>query len=79
MLLRKIRGIRDKIYNADTSPLECKKLLFSMAVTKGIGYVNESKSGMKLDFIDIRRAYFHSPARRRVYVILPDGDEEENM
>ena len=31
---------------------------------------------MKLDFIDVRRAYFHSPAIRRVFVELPEGDPD---
>jgi len=34
---------------------------------------------MKIDFIDIRRAYFHSPARRKVCIELPEGDREEGM
>ena len=34
---------------------------------------------MKLDFIDVRRAYFHAEARREVYVVLPPEDEEEGM
>ena len=32
-----------------------------------------------MDFIDIRRAYFHSEARRKVVVKLPDEDYEEGM
>ena len=52
---------------AATPPLEAKKLLFSMAVTEGYGYLGEDeKNGMKIDFIDVRRAYFHAPALRRV-------------
>ena len=34
---------------------------------------------MKLDFIDVRRAYYHAPALREVYVSLPPGDEEEGL
>ena len=34
---------------------------------------------MKLDFIDISRAFFHAPALRRVYVELPPEDAEEGM
>ena len=34
---------------------------------------------MKLDFIDIRRAYFHSKARREVYAQLPEEDYAEGM
>ena len=63
---------------AATPPLEAKKLLFSMAVTEGIGYKKGHKAtGMKLDFIDVRRAYFHAEARRKVYVRLPPEDYME--
>ena len=34
---------------------------------------------MKLEFIDIRRAFFHAPARRKVFVQLPEEDAEEGM
>ena len=34
---------------------------------------------MKMDFIDVRRAYFHADAIRDVYVKLPDEDYEEGM
>ena len=32
---------------------------------------------MKLDFIDVRRAYFHARSKRRVFIKLPDEDAEE--
>ena len=65
---------------AATPPLESKKMLFSLAVTEGIGYNQGAKSsGHQLDFIDVRRAYFHALARRTVYVRLPDEDAEPNM
>jgi len=57
---------------AATPPLEAKKILFSLAVTEGYGFDRENRDdGMKLDFIDIRKAYFNAPARRAVYVELP--------
>ena len=34
---------------------------------------------MKLDFIDIRRAYFYAKAKRDVYIKLPDEDAQEGM
>ena len=34
---------------------------------------------MKLEFIDISRAFFHAEARREVYVELPEEDAEEGM
>ena len=61
-----------------TPPLEAKKLLFSLAVNEGVGYEKgKRKEGMKLDFIDIRKAYFHADARREVYVELPKEDHTE--
>jgi len=64
---------------AATPPLEAKKLLFSWATTEGIGWSGIKEEGMKLDFIDVSRAYFHAPAIRKVYVELPDEDAEEGM
>lgn len=50
-------------------------MLFAFAVTEGYGYKRGSRqSGMKLDFIDVKRAYFHAKARREIYVKLPEGD-----
>ena len=60
---------------AATPPLEAKKILLSMAVTEGIGF-GEGWC-QKLDFIDIKRAYFYAPAKRKVYVKLPMEDELE--
>ena len=65
---------------AATPPLEAKKMLMSLAVTEGVGYQCGSKEkGHKIDFIDVRRAYFHAPARRLVYVKLPPEDEQQGM
>ena len=65
---------------AATPPLESNKVLFSMAVTEGIGFeINRRHLGMKLMFLDISRAYYHSRARRRVYVQLPPEDAEAGM
>ena len=50
-----------------------------MAVTRGIGFKGDKLKGHKIDFIDIRRAYFHSKARRSVYVQLPPEDFEPGM
>ena len=75
----KSKSMLEDIFAA-TPPLEVKKMLFSMAVTEGIGFNRGfKKKGLKLEFIDVRRAYFHSPARREVYVKLPDEDAEEGM
>ena len=65
---------------AATPPLEAKKLLFSAAVTEGIGFQEgDRQSGMKIDFIDISRAFFQADAIREVYVELPAEDAEEGM
>ena len=50
-------------------PLEAKKMLLSWAVTEGIGFKEGLlDKGMKIDCIDVRRAYLHAKARRRVFV-----------
>ena len=65
---------------AATPPLEAKKLLMSLATTEGIGFQAGCKSkGFKLDFIDVRRAYFHAKARRTVFIKLPPEDFQEGM
>ena len=65
---------------AATPPLEAKKMLLSWAVTEDIGYKEGLREhGMKVDFIDVRRAYFHARARRKVFVKLPEEDHEEGM
>ena len=73
------RDNREDLFAA-TPPLEAKKLLFSWAVTEGVGYERgEEKNGMKIDFIDIRKAFFHADARREVYVELPNQDASPGM
>ena len=65
---------------AATPPLEAKKLLLSYTVTEGISYVPGDKEvGIKLDFIDISRAYFQANAIREVDVELPVDGYEEGM
>ena len=70
---------RDDLFAA-TPPLEALKLIMSLAMTEGIGdEKGKEEQGMKLDFIDIRRAFFHAPARRNIYVDLPEEDGQEGM
>ena len=65
---------RDDLFAA-TPPLEALKMLMSMAMTEGVGYERGKETeGMKLEFIDIKRAFFHAEARRNVYVELPEED-----
>ena len=52
---------------AATPPLEALKMLLSRAVTEGVGYSKgQRNNGMKIDFIDVRRAYFHAKAKNGV-------------
>ena len=52
---------------AATPPLEAKKLLFR-AATEGVGFADrrDRHSGLKIDFIDISRAFFQAGAIREV-------------
>ena len=73
------RDKRDDLFAA-TPPLEALKMLLSLAVTEGVGYrKGHRESGHRLEFIDVRRAYFQARARRDVYVQLPEEDWEEGM
>ena len=45
---------------AATPPLEALKLLISMCMMEGIGWNQGEDKRMTLDFIDVRRAYFHA-------------------
>ena len=70
------RSPSDEMFAA-TPPLEAKKMLFSMAMTDfSQGRATRSNGTQKLLFIDVRRAYFYAPARRSVYVNLPDEDSK---
>ena len=68
---------RDDLFAA-TPPLEALKALLSAAVTEGIGWHSTTGrgGGMRLDVIDVKKAYFHSPALREVYIKLPPEDAE---
>ena len=80
LVAKEIKHWHDQDLFAATPPLEAKKLLMSLAMTENVGFHRgQESSGMKLDFIDVRRAYFYAPSRRSVYVDLPDEDNEEGM
>jgi hypothetical protein len=72
----KRKGSGDTIFAA-TPPLEAKKALFSFAVTEDIGWGKDWQ--YKLEFIDVKRAYFYAEAKRNVYVKLPDEDFAPGM
>lgn len=57
---------------AASPPLDANQLLLSLATTRGIGWDHKWKKSMKLDFIDVRRAYFHAMAKSSIYVALPE-------
>ena len=58
---------------AATPPLEAKKMLLAIVVSQ---WGMKHGRRMKLDFIDVRRAYFHAKARRDVFFKLPGEDHE---
>ena len=64
------RDKREDLFAA-TPPLEALKILLSLALTEGIGYVKgREEEGMKIEFIDIKRAYLQAEVRREVYTEL---------
>ena len=64
------RSASDEMFAA-TPPLEAKKMLFSMAMTRfANGRASNFSGTQKLLFIDVRRAYFYAPSRRPVFVAL---------
>lgn len=67
---------RDDIFVA-TPLLEAKQILFSATVAENHGWAGNQQ--MKLEFLDVRRAFFHADARRLVYVKLLDEDYVEGM
>ncbi len=80
LVAKEIKLYRTLDLFAATPPLEAKTMLFSLAVTSGIGFKKgRHLEGMKVDFVDVRRAYFHADARRQVFVELPAEDMEDGM
>ena len=75
------RTPREKRFDA-TPPLEAKKCLFSLAMTQFARNRAQHFHGtQKLlhVFVDVRKAYFYAPAKRPVYVHLPEEDAEPGM
>ncbi len=53
---------------AATPPLEANTTLCPLAVTEGIGCsVDDPTSNMCLDFIDVKRAYFHAEVENDMF------------
>ena len=61
-------GVCPELYAA-TPPSECLRLMLSMLAST-------RKQGTGLMYADVSRAYFYAPAKRPVYVKLPDEDFE---
>ena len=74
MVAKEINTGNDLTLFAATPAWEAIKMLFSMAVTQGIGWFSTKVAGRKVDVIDVRRAYFNAPSRREVFVQLPAED-----
>ena len=65
---------------AATPPLEAQKLLFSMAVTEGVGFKKgEREHCLELAFIDAKRAYFYAKAKNDIFIRLSEEDAEPGM
>ena len=77
LVAQEIKMDKNQELFAGTPPLEAKKMLMSLATTQGVGF--GSGASLKLDFIDVSRAYFHANTRRDVYVKLPPEDFQEGM
>ena len=77
-MAKEIQTYTDDDLCAATPPLEANKMLTSMAVTEGIGSESDRpREGMKIDSIEVRRAYLYAEALRNIYVELPHEDAEE--
>ena len=71
---------KEKNIFAATPPLEAQKLLFSMAVTEGVGFrKGEREHGLKLAFIDVKRSYFYAKAKKDIFIKIPPEDAEPGM
>ena len=69
-------GGKEDEYFAATPPLEALKAILSLAVTRVAGKRGKKR---KIEVIDVRRAFFHAPALKDIYVELPVWDREEGM
>lgn len=63
---------------AATPPVAANTCLLSIAMTEGISYKRgQMQQGMRLDFIDVRRAYFCAAVARSICVETPEEGREE--
>ncbi len=68
LVAKRIKWDTRELLFATAPPSEAKKVLSSLRA---------SLPGLCLDFIDVAKAYFHVKARRRVHVVLPEGDRQD--
>ena len=78
-MVKEIKKDKREDLFAATPPIEALRILFSLAVTQGVGYKNHRYSGMKIDFIDVKKAYLNAKATREIFIQLPDEDHEPSM
>ena len=80
MVAQEINTYKREDVFAATAPFEAKKMLMSLAVTEGVGLKSGCRSkDIKLDFIGVRRAYFHARASREIYIQLLAEDDSPGM
>ena len=76
LVAKEIKVDRREDLFAATPPLEALKMLLSAAMTEGLGYRRgREEFGMKLEFIDIKRAYLQADVKRDIFVELPGEDK----
>jgi hypothetical protein len=73
LVAQEIKTDKREYLFAATPPLEALRMLLSAVMTQEVN----KGAKLKLDFIDVKRAYFHALAKRDVYVKLPQEDREE--
>ena len=80
LVAKEIKVDRREDLFAATPPLEALTMLRSAAMTEGIGYRRgREEFGMKLEFIDIKRAYLQAEVKREIFVEQPGEDKEVGM
>ena len=80
MLAKEINTYKRDDLFAATPPLEAMKILFSAAVTEGIGYtLGEEEQGFVPVFLDSIRAYYQARATREIDIDLPEEDGQEGL
>ena len=59
--------------------IEALRIIMNMAVTEGIIYLDHCANGMKIDVIDVKRAYLNAQTHRDIFVQLPEEDHQPGM